>query len=234
MGTAGGSWVQSEPRRHTPVAGAGQVRRLPRRRAASTDPARPSHDGGANDPSRSPERHPRNAGAHARRRPHSMTETLAPVKPGKLIINGEAVDAASGKTFTTHEPRHRGADHARSPRPAPRTWTARCKAARAAFEGPWAKMKPAERQRAAVEARRPGARRTPTSSRASRRSTTASRSSSRARSTSPWSANCFHYFSGWATKLTGETLPVNPGVLHLHAARAASAWWARSSRGTSR
>jgi aldehyde dehydrogenase (NAD+)/phenylacetaldehyde dehydrogenase len=26
----------------------------------------------------------------------------------------------------------------------------------------------------------------------------------------PMVASCFHYFSGWATKLTGETVPVNP------------------------
>ena len=34
----------------------------------------------------------------------SMTDTLAPVKPGRLLINGEPVDAASGKTFTTYNP----------------------------------------------------------------------------------------------------------------------------------
>ena len=33
-----------------------------------------------------------------------MTDTLVPVKPVRLIINGEAVDAASGKTFTTVNP----------------------------------------------------------------------------------------------------------------------------------
>ena len=33
-----------------------------------------------------------------------MTDTLAPIAPGKLIINGEAVDAASGRTFTTTNP----------------------------------------------------------------------------------------------------------------------------------
>ena len=33
-----------------------------------------------------------------------MTETLAPLKPGKLIIDGQAVDAASGRTFTTSNP----------------------------------------------------------------------------------------------------------------------------------
>ena len=33
-----------------------------------------------------------------------MTDTLAPVKPARLIINGQAVDAASGQTFTTTNP----------------------------------------------------------------------------------------------------------------------------------
>ena len=33
-----------------------------------------------------------------------MSETLTPVKPGRLIINGEAVDAADGATFTTINP----------------------------------------------------------------------------------------------------------------------------------
>ena len=52
-----------------------------------------------------------------------MSETLAPVKPGRLIINGEAVDAASGATF-----RQRTRPRRRSSRPSPklasRTWTA--------------------------------------------------------------------------------------------------------------
>ena len=26
----------------------------------------------------------------------------------------------------------------------------------------------------------------------------------------PMVAGCFHYFAGWATKLTGDTIPVNP------------------------
>jgi aldehyde dehydrogenase (NAD+)/phenylacetaldehyde dehydrogenase len=30
----------------------------------------------------------------------------------------------------------------------------------------------------------------------------------------PMAANCFHYFAGWATKLGGETLPVNPAFLN--------------------
>ena len=37
----------------------------------------------------------------------------------------------------------------------------------------------------------------------------------------PMVANCFHYFSGWVTKLAGRDAAGEPGVLHLHAARAA-------------
>ena len=56
-----------------------------------------------------------------------MTETLAPVKPGKLIINGEAVDAASGKTFTTFNPATEEPICDGGARRAPRTSTARCR-----------------------------------------------------------------------------------------------------------
>jgi len=76
-----------------------------------------------------------------------MTETLAPVKPGRLILNGEAVDSASGRTFTTWNPATEQAicevaeagveDADRA-----------VKAARAAFDsGPWPRMKPVDRQR---------------------------------------------------------------------------------------
>ena len=76
-----------------------------------------------------------------------MTETLTPVKPAKLIINGERVDAVSGETYTTTNPateepictvaRAGAEDVDRAVR-----------AARAAFDaGPWPKMKPAERQK---------------------------------------------------------------------------------------
>ena len=30
----------------------------------------------------------------------------------------------------------------------------------------------------------------------------------------PMVANCFHYFSGWTTKLAGETLPVSPSFFN--------------------
>src|ERR1051326_7540671 len=75
-----------------------------------------------------------------------MSETLAPVKPGRLIIDGVAVDAASGATFTTVNPATEE----------PITTVAEAgaedvdravRAARAALEGPWAKLKPIERSR---------------------------------------------------------------------------------------
>ena len=140
-----------------------------------------------------------------------MTDTLAPVKPGKLVINGEAVDAVSGKTFTTWNPAteepicevaEAGAEDV----------DRAVKAARAAFEsGPWPRMKPAERQRilwklgdlvlehadelARLETLDNG------------KPITESRQAD-----IPMVAGCFHYYSGWVTKLTGDTVPVNPAL----------------------
>ena len=54
------------------------------------------------------------------------------------------------------------------------------------------------------------------------------------------SADLFHYMSGWATKIEGNTIPISAahlarvGVPRLHASRSRSASSGRSSRGTSR
>src|SRR5258706_4963528 len=139
-----------------------------------------------------------------------MTDTLTPVRPGKLIINGEAVDAASGKTFTTSTPAteepicgvaEAGADDV----------DRAVKAARAAFDaGPWSTMRPAERQRILW---RLGDLIVEHADELSHLETldngkpiTESRHADL-----PMVSGCFHYFSGWATKLAGETLPVHPG-----------------------
>jgi len=77
-----------------------------------------------------------------------MTDTLAPVRPGRLIINGEAVDAASGRTFTTVNPATEEPICAVA-EAGPEDVDRAVKAARAAFEGgAWPKMRPADRQRA--------------------------------------------------------------------------------------
>src|SRR5688572_17853365 len=142
----------------------------------------------------------------------TMTDTLAPVKAAKLIIDGHAVDAASGEVFTTRNPateepicevaKAGAADVDRA-----------VKAARSAFEqGPWPKMKPAERQRilwrlgdlilehadeiARLETLDNG------------KPIFESRQIDL-----PMVAGCFHYFAGWVTKLGGETVPVSPAFL---------------------
>jgi aldehyde dehydrogenase (NAD+) len=138
-----------------------------------------------------------------------MTETLAPVKPGKLIINGEAVDAVSGETFTTVNPATEE----------PICMVAKAgvedvdravRAARAAFDGgPWPSMKPADRQRILwrlgdlimEHADELGRLETLDNGKPIFESRQID---------VPMAANCFHYFAGWATKLAGETLPVHP------------------------
>ena len=76
-----------------------------------------------------------------------MVDTLVPVRPARLIIDGEAVDAASGKTFTTVNPATEEPICAVAEAGAEDVDRA-VRAARAAFDGgPWPKMRPAERQR---------------------------------------------------------------------------------------
>jgi acyl-CoA reductase-like NAD-dependent aldehyde dehydrogenase len=138
-----------------------------------------------------------------------MTETLAAVKPGKLIIDGAAVDAASGRTFTTMNPATEQ-PVCEVAEAGPEDVNRAVAAARKAFEsGPWPRMKPADRQRLLFKlgdlilehADELG------------RLETADNGKPifEARQIDvPTVANCFHYFAGWATKLAGETLPVNP------------------------
>ena len=138
-----------------------------------------------------------------------MTDTLSPVKPGKLIINGEAVDAASGKTFTTMNPATEEPLCAVAEAGAEDVDRA-VKAARAAFEGgAWPKMKPAERQKALF---RLGDLILAHGDELARLETLDNGKpifESRQIDV-PMVANCFHYFAGWTTKLAGETLPVSP------------------------
>ena len=140
-----------------------------------------------------------------------MTDTLAPVKPGRLLINGEAVDSASGKTFTTYNPATEEAITTVASAGADDVDRA-VKAARAAFEGPWGKMKPADRQRILFKlgdlilanAEELGRLETLDNGKPIFESKLID---------APMAANCFHYFAGWATKLHGDTLPVNPAFL---------------------
>ena len=138
-----------------------------------------------------------------------MSEAVAPVRPGKLIINGEAVDAASGRTFETRNPatEERITDVAEA---GLEDVDRAVRAARAAFDGgPWRTMRPAERARllwklgdlvlahadelALLETLDNG------------KPIFESRQVDIG-----MVAGCFHYFSGWASKLTGDTTDVSP------------------------
>jgi aldehyde dehydrogenase (NAD+) len=137
-----------------------------------------------------------------------MTETLVPAKPGKLIINGEAVEAASGKRYVTTNPATEEpiCDIAEA---GPEDVDRAVRAARAAFEtGPWPRMKPAERQRMLwklgelIEQHGDEIARLETLDNG--KPIFESRQID-----IPMVVGCFQYFAGWATKLAGETLPVS-------------------------
>jgi acyl-CoA reductase-like NAD-dependent aldehyde dehydrogenase len=138
-----------------------------------------------------------------------MADTLAPVRPGKLIINGEAVDAASGGTFETHNPATEELITTVAEAGAEDVDRA-VRAARAAFEsGPWPKMKPADRARVL---HRLGDLILANADEIARLETMDNGKpifESRQIDV-PMVAGCFHYFSGWASKLTGETNSVSP------------------------
>ena len=137
-----------------------------------------------------------------------MTETLTPVKPGKLIINGQPVDSASGKTYTTFNPATEE-PICTVAEAGPEDVDRAVRAARAAFEGPWSKMRPAERQRVLW---RLGDLILEHGDEIARLETLDNGKpifESRQIDV-PMAANCFHYFAGWVTKLAGETLPVSP------------------------
>ena len=138
-----------------------------------------------------------------------MTETLTPVKPAKLIINGQQVDAASGETFTTVNPATEE-PIATVARAGAEDVDRAVQAAREAFDkGPWPRMKPAERQRILWKL---GDLILEHGDELGRLETMDNgKPIFEARQIDvPMVANCFHYFAGWATKLAGDTVPSSP------------------------
>lgn len=138
-----------------------------------------------------------------------MSETLAPVRPGKLIINGEAVDALSGRTFETFNPATEERITTVAEAGAEDVDRA-VQAARAAFEsGPWPRMKPADRARVL---HRLGDLILANADEIARLETLDNgKPVFESRHIDiPMVSGCFHYFSGWASKLTGDTTNVSP------------------------
>ncbi len=139
-------------------------------------------------------------------------------KPRKMLINGNWVDAVSGKTFPTYDP-STGEVLAQVAEGDREDINLAVKAARKAFDqGPWRKMTPSERGRliwklgdlidahleefAYLEALDNG------------KPLTVARAAD-----VPLAAELFRYMAGWATKLEGNTIPLSvpytPGARYL-------------------
>jgi acyl-CoA reductase-like NAD-dependent aldehyde dehydrogenase len=143
-----------------------------------------------------------------------MTTELRPtLRPARLHIDGQWVDALSGATFKTINPateepltevaEGRGEDIDRAVQAARRAFTA----------GPWAKMAAAERARILwkigdlIEANLQELARLETLDQGK----TIGDST---RVDVPMAADCFRYFAGWATKIEGEVVPVRAPALN--------------------
>ncbi len=138
-------------------------------------------------------------------------------KPRKMLINGNWVDAVSGKTFPTYDP-STGEVLAQVAEGDREDINLAVKAARKAFAGRWRKMSPSERGRliwkladlidahveefAYLESLDNG------------KALTIARAAD-----VPLAADLFRYMAGWATKIEGNTIPLSvpytPGAKYL-------------------
>ncbi len=148
----------------------------------------------------------------------TFTDILAAIKPakanpkpGKLFINGEFVDARSGKTFATMNPAT-GEVLTNIAEAGAEDVDLAVKAARAAFEesSPWRKMTPRDRSRMLwklADLIRANA------EELSELETldTGKPIFESSRFDIPLAAECFEYYAGWPTKITGETIPNTAG-----------------------
>ena len=141
------------------------------------------------------------------------------VKDQPLFIGGKWLDSVSGKTFATHQPRHRR-DHL----PGRRGRQGRHRPGR---EGrpqglrgrPLAEDERRRARPTAAQARRPD-REAPGGTRRPR----IARQRQAARATPstadlPLTIKCYRYYAGWADKIHGKTIPIEGNLLLLHAAR---------------
>ena len=78
--------------------------------------------------------------------PHAFRHPFLDGKPKRLLVDGQWVEARSGKTFLTHNPAT-GRVLAEMAEGDAADINLAVAAARRAFEGPWSRFKPAERQR---------------------------------------------------------------------------------------
>lgn len=130
----------------------------------------------------------------------------------KLWIDGEARPALAGETFETPNPTT-GAPLASLARGQRDDVDAAVRSARRAFEGPWGKLDPNERARLLWKAGEGILARADELARVETLDTGKPLSNARLIDV-PRTADTFFYFSGWATKLGGETIPVRGPFLN--------------------
>jgi acyl-CoA reductase-like NAD-dependent aldehyde dehydrogenase len=148
----------------------------------------------------------------------SVADIIAEIKPskanpqkGKLFINGEFVDALSGKTFETRNPAT-GEVIAEIAEAQKEDIDLAVKAARAAFDdnSPWRKMSPRDRSRALYKLaeliRANGEELAELET-----LDTGKPISESSRFDVPLSAECFEYYAGWPTKITGDVITPSSG-----------------------
>jgi aldehyde dehydrogenase (NAD+) len=148
----------------------------------------------------------------------SVADIIAELKPnkanpqkGKLFINGEFVDALSGKTFETNNPAT-GEVITEIAEAQKEDIDLAVKAARAAFEdgSPWRKMSPRDRSR--VLYKLADLIRANTEELAELETLdTGKPISESSRFDIPLSAECFEYYAGWPTKITGDVITPSSG-----------------------
>ena len=149
---------------------------------------------------------------------HSLLKDFLSRPVHKLLIDGKAVDAASGKTFKTLNPAT-GESLATVAEADSADVDRAVAAARAALSGPWAKLSPAERERVLhkaadlLEARAEAFAQLETldNGKPVREAKNGDL---------PLAIGLLRYFGGWPTKIHGETTPVSvpyfPGAKFLH------------------
>jgi acyl-CoA reductase-like NAD-dependent aldehyde dehydrogenase len=138
-----------------------------------------------------------------------MTE---PIKPGKLLIGGAFVDAASGRTFETINPATEEVLTTVAEGDAEDVDRA-VRAARAAYETSWAASPPAVRAR--LLEKLAGLVRANRDELARLEILDQGKVAFEATQVDvPMAADAFGYYAGWATKLCGQTIPSAPGMLH--------------------
>lgn len=149
---------------------------------------------------------------------HPDLQTFLSKKSHKLLIGGQWVEAASGKTFKSFNPAtgEAVADVAEADR---EDVDRAVKAAREALNGPWGKMSPAEREK--ILHRAADLIEKHADELAQMESLDNGKTIREAKSGDvPLSVALFRYYGGWPTKMHGETTPVSvpyyPGAKFLH------------------